>query len=194
MFDKQFKRLRKEKNMTQADVARDFNITQQAIAKWEAGKSFPDPNTLIEIAEYFDVDVDTLLGVSKPNRHKLVPIIGSVRAGYNALAYEEHMGSEFADVENADNYRYFIVKGHSMEPYIKEGDLALVQIQSTLEDGELGVFVHGDGEGTLKKFSRKGKGIELIPFNEAYETIELSDEELNPFHIVGKVIKTITTW
>ena len=70
-----------------------------------------------------------------------IPVIGTVRAGYNSLAYNDDFGYEYANVRNPDEYFYLIVRGDSMEPRIKDGDLALVHKQPTLNDGDLGVIV-----------------------------------------------------
>lgn len=53
--------LRKLRNMTQADLARELHISHQAVSKWEKGRSIPDAEMLTAIARYFDVTVDRLL-------------------------------------------------------------------------------------------------------------------------------------
>ena len=107
-----------------------------------------------------------------------IPVIGTVRAGFGALAFEEDYGTEPASVKDPDSYFYLLVRGDSMEPRIREGDLALVHRQQTLENGELGVLVYGEGEGTLKKFVRRGNAIILQPFNPAYQPQVILGEEL----------------
>ena len=93
------------------------------------------------------------------------------------------------------NYFYLVVKGDSMEPRISDGDLALVHRQSTLENGELGVMVYGtDGEGTLKKYLRRGNAVVLHPFNPSYEDLVIKGEELDHLYIAGKVVETKTKW
>ena len=83
-----------------------------------------------------------------------IPVVGTVRAGYGALAFEEDYGKEYACVKDPENYFFLVVKGDSMEPRISDGDLALVHRQNTLDNGDLGVLVYGaDGEGTLKSTS-----------------------------------------
>ena len=77
--------------------------------------------------------------------------MGTVRAGYDALAFEEDYGTEYASVKDPQNYFYLVVKGDSMEPRISDGDLALIHRQNTLDNGDLGVMVYGDGNGTLQK-------------------------------------------
>ena len=196
MFAERFKRLRRERGFTQAETAGRFNVTQQAVAKWEAGRSFPEPALLARIAELFEVSLDYLLGAQSlpPSPFRAVRIIGAVRAGYNALAVEEELGVESADVDDADAYRYLIVKGDSMEPYIHEGDLALVRLQPELRDGDLGVCIYGDGEATLKRFYRRGGSVVLKPFNDNYETLIISGANLCELFIFGKVIETKTRW
>lgn len=203
MLGTQLKLVRKAQKMTQSELAHKMGITQQAIGKWETNKSSPDPDSLMQLAEIFNVSVDFLLGRALnsnttvpfvPKNVINIPVIGTVRAGYGALAYEDDYGTETADVKDAENYFYLIVRGQSMEPRILDGDLALVRRQPTLEDGDLGVIVYGEGEGTLKRFCHKGNAIVLQPFNPAYETLVLTGEEINQLHIAGKVIETKARW
>ena len=54
-------RLRKEKNMTQKELADRLQITHNAVSKWERGLSCPDIFVLPELAEILEVSVDELL-------------------------------------------------------------------------------------------------------------------------------------
>lgn len=202
LFSQNIKKLRKDKKLSQSRLAQQLQVTQQAVGKWETGKSTPDSETLRRIAEFFGTSVDFLLGVTKLVENAVavasgdyaIPIIGTVKAGYNALAYNDDYGVEYANVRNPEEYFYLIVKGDSMEPRIKDGDLALVHKQNTLNDGDLGVIVYGDNEGTLKRFVKKGNMIILQPFNPEYEAKVITGEELNDVFIAGKVVETKTKW
>ncbi|MEG0397307.1 MAG: S24 family peptidase, partial [Oscillospiraceae bacterium] len=146
----------------------------------------------------FSVTVDYLLGcdakaVTSSGEYP-IPIIGTVKAGFGALAFEEDYGVEYANVKDPDNYFFLIVKGDSMEPRIQDGDLALVHRQQTLENGELGVMVYGEGDGTLKKFIKRGNAIILQPFNPSYEPQIIKGEDLNSLYIAGKVVETKAKW
>ena len=55
--------LRKEKNLTQAEVAEMMGVTDKAVSKWERDLSFPDINSLPKLAELFDMTVDELMQV-----------------------------------------------------------------------------------------------------------------------------------
>ena len=60
-FGKFFVELRKEKSMTQQDVAEKFNVTNKAVSKWERGLSFPDISMLKPLSEFFGVSILELL-------------------------------------------------------------------------------------------------------------------------------------
>ncbi len=205
MFSQRLKALRKERGLTQKDLAALLEMSQQAIAKWESGRSTPDPSTLARLAGLLDVSADCLLGVDAPQPIPLsnsvgpyqespVPVVGTVRAGYGALAFEEDYGTELAPVKDPANYFYLIVKGDSMEPRIHDGDYALVRRQSTLDNGDLGVMVFGEGEGTLKRYIQRGNAVILQPFNPDYQPLVIRGEELDQLYIAGKVVETKTKW
>mgnify|MGYP001771148584 FL=1 len=206
MFSERLKAARKSKKLSQAEISRRLGVTQQAVGKWETGRSTPDPGTVARLAEILDTTADALLGLHQPEftdrkerfasyGESPIPVVGTVRAGYGALAFEEDYGTEYACVKDPSSYFYLVVKGDSMEPRISDGDLALVHRQSTLENGELGVMVYGtDGEGTLKKYIRRGNAVVLHPFNPDYEDLVIKGEDLDHLYIAGKVVETKTKW
>ena len=53
--------LRKEKGMTQQELAEKLNITNKAVSKWETGEAFPETSQLVPLANIFGVSVDELL-------------------------------------------------------------------------------------------------------------------------------------
>lgn len=209
MLGKRLKALRKEKHITQADLAEAMGVTQQAVGKWETDRSAPDPEMVRRLAEFFETTTDDVLGFAAPVHvtpsfvktqrpiyaEHPIPVIGTVRAGYGAMAFEEDYGTEYARVKDPENYFYLLVQGNSMAPRIQDGDLALVRKQTTLENGDLGVVVYGaDGEGTLKKFVKQGNTVVLQPFNPAYQAQVVSGEDLDHLYVAGKVIETKTKW
>ena len=209
MFADRLREARKAKRYSQTEVSRMLGVTQQAVGKWETGRSTPDPQTVARLAEILDTTADALLGLQQApatapavgrnafSRYteSLVPVVGTVRAGYGALAFEEDYGKGYASVKDPQNYFYLVVKGDSMEPRISDGDLALVHRQNTLENGDLGVLVYGsDGEGTLKKYIQRGNSVILHPFNPDYEELVIKGEELDHLYIAGKVVETKAKW
>ena len=55
------KRLRKENNLSQEQLAEKLNVSRQAISKWEANKAYPDIENLILLRKIFDVTLDDLI-------------------------------------------------------------------------------------------------------------------------------------
>lgn len=62
MLSENIKKLRKEKGMSQEELAAKLNVVRQTVSKWEQDLSVPDSEMLISIAEVFDVPVSQLLG------------------------------------------------------------------------------------------------------------------------------------
>lgn len=200
LFAQRLKTLRKERRISQSALATQLNLTQQAVGKWEAGKSTPDPQTLKKIADILEVSADELLGgkiAEQPRwgtQEVMLPVLGTVKAGYGAYAFQEDYGLEPASVRNSENYFYLIVKGDSMEPRIRSGDLALVHRQPDVESGELAIVLVDGEEGTLKRIIKKDGAIILQPFNQAYQTQVFIGPDRERISIVGKVIETKAKW
>ena len=52
-----------KKNLSQQQLGRELNVTQQAIGKWEKNLSEPDTTALIKLSEIFNITVDNILGI-----------------------------------------------------------------------------------------------------------------------------------
>ena len=53
--------LRKQKYITQDELADIMNVSRQSISKWELDQTYPDIDNLVRLAEYYDVSVDFLV-------------------------------------------------------------------------------------------------------------------------------------
>lgn len=65
MISHKIKELRKGRKLTQSDLAKILKVSVPTIAFWETNKRSPDISKLIEIAKYFNVSVDWLLGLEE---------------------------------------------------------------------------------------------------------------------------------
>lgn len=68
--------LRREKGMTQKDIADKLGITDKSVSKWERDIAFPDTATIPKLAEILEINVEELM------QAKAVPINGHKGAGY----------------------------------------------------------------------------------------------------------------
>ena len=53
--------LRKEKNLTQQELAEKFMVSNRTISRWETGTNMPDISLLVEIADFFEVDIREII-------------------------------------------------------------------------------------------------------------------------------------
>ena len=63
--------LRKEKGMTQLELAEKMGVTDKADSKWERDLSFPDINSIPKLAEIFEVSVDELMQVKTETKENI---------------------------------------------------------------------------------------------------------------------------
>ena len=74
--------LRKEKRMTQNDLAEKMNVTDKAVSKWERNLSCPDVNSIPKLAEVLGTTVEELLNAqSKKENNKIDEIVNIVLIG-----------------------------------------------------------------------------------------------------------------
>ena len=63
LFSERLVQLRKEKGLTQVELAKIINTTQRRISYMELGKVEPDLSTLVLLSNYFEVSTDYLIGI-----------------------------------------------------------------------------------------------------------------------------------
>lgn len=83
-----------------------------------------------------------------------IPIVGTIKAGYNLIAEQQIVGYELVSKNTVEEGQYFylIVKGDSMiEEDIREGHRVLVKSQDFVENGKIGVVLVNGDEATLKR-------------------------------------------
>lgn len=57
------RQLRKDRKLSQTQLAKILSISQDTISLWETGKSLPDANNIVAICKFFEVSADYLLGL-----------------------------------------------------------------------------------------------------------------------------------
>ncbi len=95
MLNENIKNLRKEKGMSQEELALKLNVVRQTVSKWEQNLSVPDSEMLIKIAEAFDVPVSRLLGetVEETDTKTEIEKISQKLENLNSLMAERNMRS-----------------------------------------------------------------------------------------------------
>ena len=89
-FNERVKKLRKQKDLTQEQLAEYMGVSPQAISRWETGATCPDISALPQLAELFGITIDELLGVDeKEKRRQINAIIAQAEEKINKNITEE---------------------------------------------------------------------------------------------------------
>lgn len=83
---KYIKTLRKNKNMTQKELADKLCVSFQAVSKWEIGETLPDTSLLLKLCDTLDTSVDKLLngGAIVMNENKMIKLENIIE-GFNSI-------------------------------------------------------------------------------------------------------------
>lgn len=189
------KAARKAKGLTQTEVARAIGLTQNGYSYWENGKAKIDKDQLLKLAALYEVSVDYLLGNTEtpaPNGSK-IPVLGDVAAGIPIEAITDIVDYEEIDAAMAATGEFFglRVKGASMEPRMRDGDVVIVRKQDSAETGDTVVALVNGDSATVKKIKFGPDGISLIPTNPAYDVqfYSAADVERLPVRVIGRVVE-----
>ena len=203
MFRIKLKELRENRGLSQAAFAKEMGVGQSTVGSWENGARKPNVDTTKKIAKYFNIPVSVLLDEDLTTTRfdpadNWIPVLGNVAAGIPAEAIESFDSEDPDDWEQLDDamarngkHVALRINGASMEPRMKKGDVVIVRLQPTIEDGEIAIVkVNGD-EATCKKIKKTPQGLTLVPLNPAYSPIFYTSEECEnlPVTIMGKVVE-----
>ena len=202
MFLNRLKELRQKNGVKQKDIASMLGVTAGAVSQWESGRVNIDWRCATTLAEKFHVTPEYLLGetdiidsasIQAPAAVR-IPVVGTIRAGIPLAAIEDIEDWEEipADMAKKGEFVALRVKGDSMLPDIKDGDIAIIRRQESIENGQIAAVIVNGEEATIKKVRLLPDGIMLIGLNtEVYEPHFYSKQEISdlPVRIYGKLIE-----
>ena len=198
------KELREMKNISQTDLARYVGVVRSAMCHYENGAR-PIPDSIkFQLADYFNVSVDYLLGRDEqPNQKSIfdtysnvrpvarrrVPMLGEIACGEPIYANEER--ESYVEVGTDLDVDFCLTaRGDSMiGARIKNGDIIFCRAQDMVNNGEIAAAIIGD-EVTLKRvyyYPEKQKLV-LQAENPKYEPFVYIGDELNQIRILGKAV------
>lgn len=193
------KELRKDYKLTQEQLGKKLGLSRSAIAMYETNASEPDFQTLTKIADFFSVSIDYLIGKETPlknNRKGVkIPVLGSIPAGIALEAIEDIPDYEEISEEQARTGEFFAlkVKGESMEPTIRNGDIIIFRKQEDADSGKICVVMINGNDATLKEIKKEPNGLWVLPHNpnSAFKPTfySIEDVEKIPVRILGVAVE-----
>lgn len=109
-FAENFKKLRKQKDITQEKIAEELGVSGQAVSRWELGICYPDLELLPAIANYFEVSVDTLLSNDKVSREKELENFEETVYSYKDEERIDYILDYCRKYPDENVYAYFLVE------------------------------------------------------------------------------------
>lgn len=196
IISKRIQEVLDKNDMTQSDLAKILSVSESTVGKWILMKSIPRMGIIQKLSDYFNVPKSYFLEESSTYHAKgvRIPVLGRVAAGIPIEAIEDVEDWEEIPESMAKKGEYFAlrIKGDSMLPEIKEGDVVIVRKQSCVDSGEIAIVLVNGTDATCKKIQKQESGITLIGYNTAvysptFYTIK-QIEDL-PVRVLGKVIE-----
>lgn len=192
-------KLRKERDLQQKEVAEAIGMNRIILNRIELGKRPLRDDEAVALADFFHVTTDYLLkgktSAQKPIGHGVrIPVLGRVVAGIPIEAIEEVLDYEEITPEMAATGDFFAlqVRGDSMLPTLKDGDVVIVKKQPTVDSGDIAIVLVNGNDATVKEIKESPAGITLIGHNVAVYTPHFysnHDIESLPIQIIGKVVE-----
>lgn len=194
-FGERLRCARKEKKLTQKELALKIHAAHNSISNWENNQNMPDPDTIQNLCWVLDVQPNYFFSfdTSFPNNiiplpeMQTIPLLGSIACGAPILA-EEHI-EEYIDIPKHIRADFALTcKGDSMiNARVFDGDIVYVRQQDTVDNGEIAAVLI-DGEATLKRVRLFDDHISLEPENPQYRPLIYWGEEMNSIRILGKAV------
>ncbi len=203
MFWQNFVRLCEEKGIKPTPAAAEMGFPSASVVKWKRG-TIPRGTTLQKIADYFSVTVNDLLSDTPPAPSKLhreqgekIAVLASVGAGIPLEAivtFDQDDPDAWEEISRTDDAQYFAlrIRGNSMEPLIRYGEIVIVRKQEEYNDGDIVIALVNGDEGVCKLLEyRDNGGICLRSLNPEYPPLVFSREQIEtlPVRIMGRCVE-----
>lgn len=199
LFSKRLSEMMQRENINQVELSRIIGVSESTVGKWILCKSMPRMGIIQKLADHFHVGKSYFLeeapkDSSPTGRGVRIPVLGRVVAGIPIEAVEEILDYEEITPELAATGEFFAlqVKGDSMEPTLRDGDIVIVKKQPTVDSGDIAIVLVNGNDATVKEIKESPAGITLIGHNVAVYTPHFysnHDIESLPIQIIGKVVE-----
>ena len=202
------------RNIKATELSAKTGIAKSSLSEYINGKYEAKQDGVYLLARALDVNEAWLMGLDVPMERTTddllkkigaiplsdidtvkIPILGTVKAGYNYLAQENIIDYIAFKVDGKDmeNYYGLYVTGDSMEPLFDDGDTVIVHKQDDFENGDYCVVLINGDEATVKRVYKGSNGLLLKAVNPYYPPKLFTKEEIVdlPVKIIGVVEKSI---
>ncbi len=189
---------RKELNLTLEQVGDLVGVGKSTVRKWETGDiENMKRDKIVKLAKALRVSPSYIMGIEdeKPQLEtipvKKIPVVSKISAGMPIYTEENLIDYIYFATKNLNSKKEEFglqVSGDSMDKLFQDGDVVVVEKDSTVENGQLGVVLVNGYNGTVKRIRYNNDQIILIPESNNpshYPQVYGKDDEVK---IVGRVV------
>ncbi|MEL3710592.1 XRE family transcriptional regulator [Staphylococcus borealis] len=193
---KNISRLMKENNIGRKKLSDDLKVKYTTLSDWINAKTYPRIDKIELLADYFKVSKADL--VEDKEREALetlpvkkIPVVSKISAGLPIYSEENLVDYIYFATNklNSDKEEFGLkVSGDSMDKIFQDGDIVVVEKDSVVENGQLGVVMINGYNATVKRIRYNGDQIILIPESNNtnhYPQVYGKNDEVK---IIGRVV------
>ncbi|GLO64200.1 DNA-binding protein RDGA [Vibrio sp. MACH09] len=191
--------LRKQRSLSQADLAREIGVAPVTVSKWEIDTSKPKGKSLLMLSELFNVSIDVLIHDAMPiqqtREQATVPFYSRVEQfaeGRRVREGElyESFSIDKSYITNPDATIAVRIHGDSMNPVFHDGTIVFINTDvKIVSDGRVYLVDH-DELFRIKVLESIPNGLRLKSYNPNYPPEEIFYSK-NSIKVVGQVVAQI---
>lgn len=137
-----YKKLRKEINISQAQLAEMLGVSQTAISQWETDKNYPDVATLKSLSEIFCVSTDYLLDLdqSRIKETNEAVVYTRIPAGTNwgtNIYRDGQIELSAALISKGHDFIAYKITDDRLAPVFKDNDICIIELNDHCDDGNI---------------------------------------------------------
>ncbi|MFE8919347.1 LexA family protein [Staphylococcus pasteuri] len=189
---------RKELNLTLEQVGDLVGVGKSTVRKWETGDiENMKRDKIVKLAKALRVSPSYIMGIDEEQPQletlpvKKIPVVSKISAGLPIYSEENLIDYIYFATNklNSDKEEFGLkVSGDSMDKIFQDGDIVVVEKDSIVENGQLGVVMVNGYNATVKRIRYNGEQIILIPESNNtnhYPQVYGKDDEVK---VIGRVV------
>ncbi|MGO2040904.1 MAG: LexA family transcriptional regulator [Staphylococcus equorum] len=192
-------------NVDRTQLSKDLKVKYTTLSDWINAKTYPRIDKIELLANYFNVTKADLVEDDSNEKNqtletlpvKKIPVVSQISAGLPIYSEENLVDYIYFSKEKlSDDKEEFGLKvsGDSMNKVFDEGDVVVIEKDSIVENGQLGVVMINGYNGTVKRIRYNNDQIILIPESNNpnhYPQVYNKNDEVK---IVGRVVASVKTF
>ena len=185
--------------LTMKELSKKVGVSEGTISRWESGEIINmRRDRIVALSEALHLSPAVIMArepidiISSYKYSYRIPVLATVAAGQPIYSEDSILEWIDYDKDPKDNVFCLRVRGDSMMPRIRDGDIIIVDRSLAWGDNDIVVVTVNGNDGCCKRIRRYADGIMLLSLNPSYEPIYYSKEQVEqlPIRVLGKVIES----